>query len=62
ANFRQVEWESLAINFVMVFSPNAFAGAPHAWLATLTDPSATTQEEATVMRDVTRAFPAVTSV
>ncbi|MCB8829196.1 hypothetical protein LJD47_29720, partial [Escherichia coli] len=22
ANFRQVEWESLAINFVMVFSPN----------------------------------------
>jgi putative ABC transport system permease protein len=62
ANFRQVEWESLAINFVMVFSPNAFAGAPHAWLATLTDPSATTQQEATVMRDVTRAFPAVTSV
>ena len=29
ANFRSVEWESLSINFVMVFSPNAFAGAPH---------------------------------
>ncbi len=61
-NFRQLQWESLAINFVMVFSPNTFAGAPHAWLATLTDTSSTPQQEATVMRDVTRAFPAVTTV
>ena len=37
ANLRQVEWESMGINFVMVFSPNTFAGAPHAWLATLLD-------------------------
>ena len=37
ANFRKVEWESMGINFVMVFSPNTFAGAPHSWLATLTD-------------------------
>ena len=29
ANFRKVEWESMGINFVMVFSPNTFAGAPH---------------------------------
>src|SRR5690606_14486005 len=35
ANLREVQWESLGINFVMVFSPNTFAGAPHAWLATL---------------------------
>ncbi|HEY4193199.1 MAG TPA: ABC transporter permease, partial [Mesorhizobium sp.] len=28
ANFRQVEWETMGINFVMVFSPNTFAGAP----------------------------------
>ncbi|MBX8827742.1 ABC transporter permease, partial [Ochrobactrum sp. SFR4] len=40
ANFRQVQWETLAINFVMVFSPNTFAGAPHSWLATLTDADA----------------------
>ena len=25
ANLREVEWESLSINFVMVFSPNTFA-------------------------------------
>jgi hypothetical protein len=37
ANLREVQWESLGINFVMVFSPNTFAGAPHAWLATLAD-------------------------
>ena len=36
ASLRNVEWESLAINFVMVFSPNTFAGAPHSHLATLT--------------------------
>ena len=27
----------MSINFVMIFSPNTFAGAPHSWLATLTD-------------------------
>ncbi|MGK6313309.1 ABC transporter permease [Neorhizobium sp. DT-125] len=62
ANFRNVEWESLSINFVMVFSPNTFRGAPHAWLATLTDPSATAQEEASILRAVTNAYPTITSV
>ncbi|GAB4355206.1 MAG: ABC transporter permease [Oricola sp.] len=62
ANLRQVQWESLAINFVMVFSPNTFAGAPHAWLATLTMPGAGTAAEAGILRAVTRAFPTVTSV
>ncbi|MFH1794365.1 MAG: ABC transporter permease [Pseudomonadota bacterium] len=62
ANMRQVEWESMGINFVMVFSPNAFAGAPHAWLATLLDRGASTAEEAKILNEVTRAFPAVTSV
>ncbi len=62
ANLRRVEWESLAINFVMVFSPNTFAGAPHGWLATLTDPGSTAADEARVLNAVTRAYPAVTSV
>ncbi len=62
ANFRDVQWESMGINFVMVFSPNTFAGAPHAWLATLTSPGATTAEEARILNQVTRAYPAVTSV
>jgi putative ABC transport system permease protein len=62
ANLRTVEWRSMSINFVMVFSPNTFAGAPHAWLATLTDPSASDAVEAKVMKQVTDAYPAVTSI
>ncbi|MDX3927534.1 MAG: ABC transporter permease [Shinella sp.] len=62
ANFRTVEWESLSINFVMVFSPNTFAGAPHAWLATMIDPGATAQQEAATLRAVTNAYPTITSV
>ncbi len=62
ASFRQVEWETLAMNFVMVFSPNTFAGAPHAWLATLTDESATPEDEAGLLNAVTRNLPTVTTV
>src|SRR5690606_39458211 len=38
ASLREVNWESLAINFVMVFSPNALRAAPHNLLATITLP------------------------
>jgi putative ABC transport system permease protein len=62
ANLRQVQWESLSINFVMVFSPNTFAGAPHAWLATLTMPGADAATESSILRKVTQTFPAVTTV
>lgn len=62
ANLRQVEWESLAINFVMVFSPNTFAGAPHSWLATLTLDNDNAAMEREILTSVTQAFPAVTSV
>lgn len=62
ANFRQVDWESLSINFVMIFSPNTFAGAPHTWLATLTLPDATSAEEAAILKAVTRSYPTITSV
>jgi putative ABC transport system permease protein len=62
ANFRQVEWQNLSINFVMVFSPNTFRGAPHAWLATLSDPSATPQQEAATLRAVSNAYPTITTV
>jgi putative ABC transport system permease protein len=62
ANFRAVEWRSMSINFVMVFSPNTFKGAPHAWLATLTDPSASAALESQVMKAVTDAYPGITSI
>ncbi len=65
ANLRSVNWETLAINFVMVFSPNAFAGAPHGWLATVTFPGGASNDiarDAKVLTAVTKAYPGVTSV
>jgi putative ABC transport system permease protein len=72
ANLREVEWQSMSMNFVMVFSPNTFAGAPHAYLATLRagaesglidgESAAETARDAEILRTVTNAFPTVTSV
>jgi putative ABC transport system permease protein len=64
ANFRRVEWESLGINFVMVFSPNTFAGAPHTHLATLALPGEAASEETEIalLREAARTYPMVTSV
>lgn len=62
ANLRRVEWESLSMNFVMVFSPNTFGGAPHAWLATLTDPSSSAAEDAAILKSVTNSYPTITSI
>src|SRR5690606_15576654 len=62
ASLRQVEWETLAMNFVMVFSPNTFSGAPHAWLATLSIPEATSAHESRILNAVTHDFPTVTTL
>lgn len=67
ASLRNVEWESLAINFVMVFSPNTFAGAPHSFLATLStadngDDAEIIKRDGNLIREVSKAFPGVTSV
>jgi len=63
ANLREVKWESLAINFVMVFSPNTLKAAPHNLLATATLPKdATLAQEADVARALAKAYPAVTAI
>ncbi len=62
ANFRDVQWQSLSINFVMVFSPNTFKGAPHAWLATLDIGDNGLVEGANIVRDVTNAHPGITTI
>ncbi len=63
ANLRQVKWERLNINFVMVFSPGTFAGAPHSVLSTLTWPGgADTAQEVALLKAVAQQFPAITSV
>jgi putative ABC transport system permease protein len=63
ANMRTVDWQSLSINFVMVFSPHAFDGAPHTHLATLAYPDGgTPAQEGALIRKVADAFPMVTTV
>ena len=61
-NMRQVDWQSLGMNFVLVFSPNAFRGAPHTHVATLAEDHPTAEEDARLIRAVAGAFPTVTSV
>ena len=62
ANFRNIDWQGLGINFVLVFSPNAFKGAPHSHVATLTENHPTPAEDARIIKQVADAFPMVTSV
>jgi putative ABC transport system permease protein len=63
ANLREIEWRSMGINFVMVFSPNAFAGAPHTHLATVTFPNGSDAAlDARILRSSAQAYPVVTSV
>ncbi len=63
ASIRQVEWRSVGINFVMVFSPNTFAGAPHTHLATLSFANGGSPErEAQLARAAAQAWPAVSAV
>jgi putative ABC transport system permease protein len=38
ANFRRLDWESMGLNFVLVFTPNTLADAPHNFAATITLP------------------------
>ncbi|MEM7216054.1 MAG: ABC transporter permease [Pseudomonadota bacterium] len=63
ASLREVQWETLGINFVFVFSPNTFAGAPHAHLATLTS-NVTGDDgfDGRLLKDLAKSFPAVTAV
>src|SRR5262249_56234338 len=62
ANLREVRWESLGLNFVMVFSPNTLSGAPHTLLATVTLPDASLAAEASLAKDIGRSFPAATAI
>ncbi len=59
ANLREVDWSSLGINFVMIYSPGLLSAAPHTHLATVHAEGAA--EEA-LFRDVTDAFPNVSVV
>jgi putative ABC transport system permease protein len=61
-NMRTIDWQGLGINFVLVFSPGAFKGAPHTHIATLTEAHPGSGSDARIIKEVADAFPMVTSV
>ena len=59
ANFRQIEWGELQINFVMMFSPGLLEAAPQTHIATV---RVAPDQEAMLERRVTDAFPNVSAI
>ncbi|MDB5690218.1 MAG: hypothetical protein JWL91_2094 [Sphingomonas bacterium] len=59
ASFREINWDSLGFNFVLVFSPHTFDGAPFNYMATIGLPP---EREQALNRAVTAAFPSVSLI
>jgi len=59
ASFRVVDFRTMGINFVMVFDPSGFQGAPHTHIATVYSDEAA---EAPLLREIARGFPNVTAI
>jgi putative ABC transport system permease protein len=59
ASFRRVNWRSLGINFVMVFTPNTLKAAPHSHIVTVTMAGG---DEARLLNTFAGDWPAVTAI
>ncbi|MCA2013860.1 FtsX-like permease family protein [Cereibacter sphaeroides] len=59
ANFRELDFRTGGIGFVMTFNPAALQGAPHTVIATARAPEGT---EGQILRELGRDFPAVTAI
>ncbi|HET6222179.1 MAG TPA: FtsX-like permease family protein, partial [Dongiaceae bacterium] len=55
SNLRNIDWQGLGINFVLVFSPNAFRGAPHSHVATLSEVHPDPAGDARIIKQVADA-------
>ncbi|MGO9682739.1 MAG: ABC transporter permease [Beijerinckiaceae bacterium] len=70
-NTRNVDWRSFGINFLMIFPPSTFAGAPFTELATVTFPQTgeavrgsarDSDRDMALLRAVAQKFPSVVSL
>lgn len=59
ASFRRIHWDTLGFNYVLVFSPNAIADAPHHLAATVEMPQ---DRESAVIRALLTPFPSVSVI
>lgn len=58
-SFREVDFGTGGIGFVMAMDPAALQGAPHGWIATV---YAEPQAEAAILRDLATAWPNITAI
>ena len=58
-SFRDVHFQSMSINFLMILDPAALAGAPHTHISTV---YASPEAEAPLLRAVAAAYPNVTAI
>ena len=59
ASFRQVDFETAGIGFILSMNPAALAGAPHSWISTV---YAEREAEAAIVRDIAEAYPNITAI
>ena len=59
ANFREVDFSTAGIGFVMSMNPGAIADAPHSFIATI---YAREEAEAAILRDLANAYPNITAI
>lgn len=59
ASLREIDWDTMGFNFVIVFAPGALESAPHSFMATIAMPEA---QERPFARAVARAFPSVSAI
>ena len=65
ASFRRIDWDSMGFNYVLVFSPNMLADAPHNLAATIDLPlgrDGAKHRPPGLLRALVRAFPAASVV
>lgn len=62
ANLRAVDWRSFGMNFVLVFTPVTFSGAPHTELFTLRASDGRASADGAIVRDVARSYPTVVAL
>ena len=58
-SFREVDFSTAGIGFILSMNPGALRGAPHSFISTV---YAEPEAEATILRDVSNAYPNVTSI
>ncbi|CAN5382864.1 ABC transporter permease [soil metagenome] len=58
-SLRKIDWDTMGFNYVLVFSPNTLASAPHSLTATITMPPG---KETAVTRTLLAAFPGVSVI